>query len=147
MNARRTLVAGGLAAVAVAGGAAVASIAASASTAVPVVHTIRLVAHQTGTHQFTRHTAAATEVDRRQGKVVGYDILHEQFNQTSGLITGAVVLQRGLLYFRLPFSNGPVLIGKITGGADAFKGVRGTITAKPLNNAGTRTAVTIRYHY
>ena len=34
----------------------------------------------------------------------------------------------------------------VTGGTGAFKGATGTITAKALNKAGTRTAVTITYH-
>ena len=33
----------------------------------------------------------------------------------------------------------------MAGGTGAFKGVTGTIKAKSLNKAGTRTAVTITY--
>jgi len=33
-----------------------------------------------------------------------------------------------------------------TGGTGAFKGAKGTIRAKNLNKAGTRTAVTVKYH-
>lgn len=146
MNARRKVIAGCAVAAAVVGGT-VGGVSAFASSAAPAIHTIRLVAKQTGSHQFTRHSAATTEVDRRHGKVVGYDILHERFTQSAGVITGAIVLRPGLIYFRIPLSTHRVQAGKVTGGADAFKGVSGTITAKSLNNSGTKVAVTIKYHH
>jgi hypothetical protein len=40
----------------------------------------------------------------------------------------------------------PVIRGRVTGGTGAFRGAAGSITAKNLNKAGTRTAVTIKYH-
>ena len=43
-------------------------------------------------------------------------------------------------------SNGPVTHGTVTGGTGAFKGATGTITAKALDQTGTRIAVTITYH-
>jgi hypothetical protein len=41
--------------------------------------------------------------------------------------------------------SGAVSNGKVTGGTGAFKGATGTITAKNLNKAGTRTAVKVTY--
>lgn len=146
MNAGRKIIVG-CAATAVVVGGTVGGVDAFATSAAPAIHTIRLTAKQTGSHQFNRHTVVATEVDRRHGKVVGYDILHEHITRTGGVITGAVVLQPGLIYFRIPLSSSHVLVGKVTGGADAFKGVSGTIAAKPLNNSGTKVAVTIKYHH
>lgn len=40
---------------------------------------------------------------------------------------------------------GEISHGKVTGGTGAFKGATGTVKAKNLNSAGTRTAVTITY--
>jgi hypothetical protein len=149
MDTRLKIIASCAAAVTIAGGVTAGTVAAGAAPAAPAVHTIRLVAHLTGSHQYNRHAVATTEVDRRAGKIVGYNILHEHFTKTGGLITGAVVRQRGLIYFRIPLTakSGPVFTGTLTGGANAFKGVRGTITARNLNNAGTKTKVIINYHH
>ena len=56
---------------------------------------------------------------------------------TGGFLYGTVTLN---------FKTGAVTDGKVTGGTGAFKGATGTIKAKNLNQAGTRTAVTITYH-
>jgi hypothetical protein len=43
-------------------------------------------------------------------------------------------------------SANPVIHGTVIGGTGIFKGAAGTILAKNLNNAGTKTAVIITYH-
>ena len=43
-------------------------------------------------------------------------------------------------------SDGPATHGTVTGGTGAFKGATGTITARALDQNGTRIAVTITYH-
>ena len=43
-------------------------------------------------------------------------------------------------------TGNPAVHGRVTGGTGAFRGATGTITARNLNKAGTRTAVTIKYH-
>ena len=58
----------------------------------------------------------------------------------------AVDLSGGLLYGAMTESNGPVTHGTVTGGTGAFKGAAGTITAKALDQTGTRIAVAITYH-
>jgi hypothetical protein len=149
MNTRRKIIAGCAATIALAaGGVTAGAVTAAATPRAAVVHTIRFVAHRTGSHQFTQQTSAATETDRRNGKIVGYDMLRFHFTKSSGVVNGAVVLQRGLIYFRVPLnSSGPVFTGPLTGGAVAFRGVKGTITARPRNSADTVTAITIRYHF
>jgi len=54
----------------------------------------------------------------------------------------------GFLYgtFNVNFSTSTITNGKVTGGTGAFKGASGTIKAKELNSAGSRTRVTITYH-
>lgn len=147
MDTRHKVIASCTAALAVAGGVTAGTVAAAATPTAATVHTIRFISRQTASHRLNPHTALAAGTDRRAGKIVGYDVLHEHFTQTSGQINGAVALAGGVLYFRLPLSNSPVLTGKITGGSNSFRGVRGTITGKNLNQAGTRTRVTITYHH
>ena len=57
-------------------------------------------------------------------------------NTTGGFlyVTGTVTLKTSA------FSN-----GKVTGGTGSFTDATGTIKAKDLNQAGTRTAVTVTY--
>jgi hypothetical protein len=145
MTIRRAIVVGSCAGVTAIAVAAVTGVA----TAAPAVtnHTIKLVATQTSIHQFSRSSASAAETDRHNGKVIGYDILSEHFTQTSGLILGAFTTNGGVIYFRVPFTNTKTLHGKLTGGSGKFAGVQGTIAATSLNNAGTKTAVTIVYHH
>ena len=52
----------------------------------------------------------------------------------------------GFIYGVANASASPVIHGTLTGGTGIFKGAAGTILAKNLNAAGTKTAVTITYH-
>jgi hypothetical protein len=52
----------------------------------------------------------------------------------------------GFVYGVATASNSPVIHGTVTGGTGIFKGAAGTILAKNLNKAGTKTAITITYH-
>jgi hypothetical protein len=84
----------------------------------------------------------------KAGKVVGYDLLHAVFNPEKG--TGAVnvviATSGGFVYGVATATASPVIHGTVTGGTGAFKGAAGTILAKNLNRAGTRTAITVTYH-
>ena len=59
----------------------------------------------------------------------------------------AAVTAGGFVYGTLTvnFKTGAITNGKVTGGTGAFAGATGTIKAKNLNKAGTRTAVTVTY--
>lgn len=121
------------------------------ATAAPTTtnHTIKLVATQIASHQFSRSTASEADVDRHLGKVIGYNVLSEKFSSTGGVIAGSYAPPGGgNLYFEIntPIPITKTLHGKVTGGSGKFAGASGTITATELNKTGTKTAVTIRWH-
>jgi hypothetical protein len=145
MTMRRNVVIGGLGAVLAAGIVAVSTVAGAESAVVN--HTIKLVATQTASHSSSQSSATEADTDRHHGKVIGYDVLSFKFtSNNSGLILGSFATQGGVLNFRLPITNTRTLHGKVTGGSGRFAGVSGTIAATQLNNAGTKTAVTIVWH-
>ena len=97
---------------------------------------------------FTKTTFGIQDTDvNAKGKTIGCDELY--FKATSkNTATANVALDTtgGFLYGTLTVNfTSPVINGKVTGGTGAFKGATGTITAKSLNKAGTRTAVTVKY--
>jgi hypothetical protein len=119
--------------------------AASARTA---SHTLAF----TSVQQATAHLSPAVSVSAHKdvskaGKVIGYDILRFSPNRKTGAtsIGVAVGLKGGYLYGVLRESNGPAVHGTVTGGTGTYRGATGTITARPLNQNGSRTAVTITY--
>ena len=69
-------------------------------------------------------------------------------SKTTAAVNVTVDTKGGFLYGTLTvnLNTGAVTNGKVTGGTGVFCGATGTITAKNLNQAGTRTAVTITYH-
>lgn len=112
-------------------------------------HTLKFIAVKKASVNFTKTTFGQQETDvNAKGKTIGYDELY--FKATSSTkATANVTLDTtgGLLYGTLTVNfTSPVIKGKVTGGTGKFKGATGTITAKSLNKAGTRTAVTVKYH-
>jgi hypothetical protein len=96
-----------------------------------------------------RRTLRPPSLDvNKAGKVVGYDLLYFVFNPKteSAKINFTAVINGGFVYGVANASANPVTHGTVTGGTGIFKGAAGTILAKNLNNAGTRTAITITYH-
>jgi hypothetical protein len=82
------------------------------------------------------------------GKTVGFDVLHFTVaSATTGNVNITGDFSGGFLYGTgtINFKTNAFSNGKVTGGTGAFKGVTGTIKAKSLNKAGTRTTVTITY--
>lgn len=84
----------------------------------------------------------------KAGKVTGYDLLHVVINPKKHTAAVNVVFETsgGFAYGVTAGSNTGVMHGRITGGTGVFKGATGTILARNLNKAGTRTAVTLTYH-
>jgi hypothetical protein len=98
---------------------------------------------------FSKTTFGQDEIDRNKaGTIIGFDVINGKFDPATHSAKGWVAFSTrgGVLYGRLKFSNGPITTGTVTGGTGRFKGVSGTIYGKSLNSAGTRTAVTIKYH-
>jgi hypothetical protein len=114
-----------------------------------VTHTVKFISIRKDSANFSKTSSGQADLDvNHAGKTVGYDMLHFTFNPTTGHASGGVTLDTagGFLYGVLRITNNPVIHGRVTGGTGAFRGATGTITAKALNKAGTRTAVTITYH-
>lgn len=84
----------------------------------------------------------------KAAKVTGYDLLHVVINPKKHTAAVNVVFETsgGFAYGVTAGSNTGVMHGRITGGTGVFKGATGTILARNLNKAGTRTAVTLTYH-
>jgi hypothetical protein len=94
----------------------------------------------------TKTMSAQQDTDvNSKGKVIGYDDLYFASSSTSATGWATVDVDGGFIYgtFTVNFKTGAVTNGKVTGGARAFKGATGKLTAKTLSS--TRTAITITY--
>ena len=123
--------------------------AASASSSAVKSHTITFTSVQESMLNYSQTVNIVQEKDlNKAGKVIGYDVLHVAFNPKTETATLNIVLAAdgGFLYGVANASSSPVIHGTVTSGTGIFKGAAGTILAKNLNSAGTRTAVTITYH-
>src|ERR1700722_6884844 len=113
-------------------------------------HTLKFISVSKKSITLTKASGAQQDTDvSKAGKTVGFDMLY--FKATSGssaALNITVDTTGGFLYgiAKISFKTGAVTGGKVTGGTGSFKGASGTIKAKNLNQAGTRTAVTITYH-
>jgi hypothetical protein len=145
MNARTSIIAAGAAVVLGTTGALVLPAVASAHSA-PT--TLKFIALQKAGISFTRTTFGSQETDvSAAGKIIGFDMIYfTASSATTGTANVAVDVKGGFLNGTVTTTNGgKTFAGKVTGGTGAFKGATGTITAKALNKAGTRHAVTITY--
>lgn len=119
---------------------------ASASSA---THTLKFISVTKKSIMFTKTTGAQQDTDvNATGKTIGFDMLNfTATSATSARVNVTGDFSGGFLYGTgtINFKTGAFSNGKVTGGTGSFKGATGTIKAKPLNAAGTRTAVTITY--
>jgi hypothetical protein len=93
-------------------------------------------------------TGGQQDTDVKAGKTVGFDMLYFAATPSSGATLNLTVdTKGGFLYgtAAVNFKTGVISHGNVTGGTGAFKGATGTVKAKNLNSAGTRTAITITY--
>ena len=99
--------------------------------------------------RLTKTSGAQQDTDvNAAGKTVGFDMLYfEAASASTGAVNAAIDTAGGFLYGTLTdnLKTGAITNGKVSGGTGAFAGATGTIKAKNLNKAGTRTAVTIAY--
>ncbi len=136
-------------ATALAGTCAIVVPAASASTSAPKTHVLTFTSVQEAMHNYSQTISSQQDRDvNKAGKVVGYDLLYLVFNPKTetAKLNFTAVTSGGFVYGVASASASPVIHGTVTGGTGAFKGAAGTILAKNLNKAGTRTSVTITYH-
>ena len=135
-------------AAALSGAGAVLVPAASASPSAVKSHTITFTSVEEATVNYP-HSAAQQDRDvNKAGKVIGYDVLYSVFNPKtmSAKINFTAVTNGGVVYGVASAGASPVIHGTVTGGTGVYKGAAGTILARNLNKAGTRTSVTITYH-
>jgi hypothetical protein len=146
MKFRTSLTAIGAAVVLGTTGALVAPAVASAHTG---TQTLKFISVTKKSIMLTKTTGAQQDTDvNTAGKTVGFDMLYfAPTSATTAAVNVAVDTTGGFLYGTLTvnFKTGALTHGKVTGGTGAFAGATGTIKAKNLNKAGTRTAVTITY--
>jgi hypothetical protein len=122
--------------------------AASASTSAKT-HTLTFTSVQEAVDNYSQTVSSQQDKDvNKAGKTVGYDLLYLVFNPKSetAKLNFTAVTSGGFVYGVANASSNPTIHGTVTGGTGIFKGAAGTILAKNLNNAGTKTAVTITYH-
>jgi hypothetical protein len=121
----------------------------AAASAHTTSHTLKFISVTKASAMFTKTTGAQQDTDvNTAGKIIGFDMLYfAATSATTVTVNVTVDTTGGFLYgtFTVNTSNGVVSNGKVTGGTGSFKGAAGTITAKNLNKAGTRTAVTVTY--
>ena len=111
--------------------------------------TLKFISVQKASVTFSKTAFGQQDTDvNAAGKTVGFDMLYfTAVSATTGNVNVTVDTTGGFLYGTLTvnFKTGAISNGKVTGGTGSFVGATGTIKAKNLNKAGTRTAVTITY--
>ena len=121
----------------------------AAASARAATHTLQFISVTKASVGFSASTGAQQDTDvNAKGKVVGYDMLYfAAVSRTTAALNITLDTKGGMLYATasVNLQTGAVSGGKVTGGTGAFKGATGTLTAKDLNKAGTRTAVKITY--
>ena len=146
MKLRASLTAAGAAAILATTGALALPAVASAHSA-PT--TLKFISVTKGSTMFTKMSGGQQDTDvNAAGKTVGFDMLYfAAASATTGNVNVTVDTTGGFLYGTLTvnFKTGATSNGKVTGGTGSFVGATGTIKAKNLYKAGTRTAVTITY--
>lgn len=107
-------------------------------------HHMRFVAYSDRNIRFGQTTFGGTEIDRRDGHRVGFDVISGKFNLTTHSVTIYVSVARrgGLLHAKVHDVSNTRYVGRVTGGSGRFKGASGTVTAQDLKGNGTRVIVT-----
>jgi hypothetical protein len=128
-------------------GAALAPQLGSAASAGVAMHTLKLVAHQTGSHNTSKTTFVGSDADHspKTHKIVGYDSITGKFNVKTGVvkIDAAVALKGGIITAALTGSGqSNKLDGVITGGTGKYAGIQGTIHT----HGDKTTFITFKYH-
>jgi hypothetical protein len=146
MKMRAPIAAASAAAILGAGAFVLPAVASSTATS----HTLKFISVSKKSIMLTKASGAQQNTDvSKAGKTVGFDMLYfKATSASSAALNITVDTTGGFLYgtAKISFKTGAVTDGKVTGVTGSFKGATGTIKAKNLNKAGTRTAVTITYH-
>ena len=112
-------------------------------------HTLTFTSVTESMVNFSRTSVGQQDKDvNKAGKTIGYDLLSIAFNPKTetAKLNVTVITSDGFVYAVASGNASSAIRGTVTGGTGSFKGAAGTILAKNINKAGTRTAVTITYH-
>jgi hypothetical protein len=146
MKVRTSLAAAGAAAVLSVTGAFSLPALASAHSS---THTLKFTSVQKAMASFTGTTLGQQDTDvNTAGKTVGFDEIYLAAISSSTAAANYILDTKGGILdatFTVNFKTGVVTDGKVTGGTGAFAGATGTFTAKALNTAATKYAVTVTY--
>ena len=118
----------------------------SAAKPATASHTLKFISVEKASVNLSKTMIAQQDTDvSSTGKVIGYDDLYLATGTTTAAGWATLDIDGGFIYatFTVNFKTGAITNGKVTGGARAFKGATGKLTAKDLSS--TRTAVTITY--
>ncbi|MGN6473262.1 MAG: hypothetical protein ACTHK4_06400 [Mycobacteriales bacterium] len=139
----------GAAVAVMASGAVAGAVSFSAAAPAATTHTLKFTTTEIADHIIGFHDLAAN-VEKHNGKIVGYDTTDCKMNvQTKTAhcevdLARAQGTMRGWISLDLNTGSGT---GVVTGGTRAFHGVSGSISAQSTTQSKTPvTAVTVRYH-
>jgi hypothetical protein len=144
---KRAIAIGIASAATVAAGLGVATTVDGASAAAKVHH-LKFVSAPIAFHRTGNGTFVGTEVNRHQGKVVGYDTFSGKFNRHTGkaFLRVAVSRKGGLLFAHVTHGDHVPFTGKVTGGRGRFSGATGTVRGFTPKHS-EKVFVRIRYHF
>jgi hypothetical protein len=114
------------------------------------VHTKRFVSRDIASHSTGAKTFAGAAVDRHAGHIIGYDSFTGHFypQQDRAVIRGSFALRNGSIAVVVNFnSTGSTFSGRILNGTGKYKGIDGTVTARPAPHNGDKTYITLTYHF
>jgi hypothetical protein len=99
------------------------------ASAAAKVHHMRYVSRPTAGHGTGHNTFVGTEVNRRQGKIVGYDTVSGNFGirTNNPFIRVALSRKGGLLFWQAHLGQSEHFTGEVTGGRGRFSGATGTV--------------------
>ncbi len=139
----------GAAVAVMAGGTVAGAVSLSSAAPASTTHTLKFNASQIADHIIGFQDIAA-DVDKQNGKVVGYDTTDCKMSTQTKSAHCEVTLARaeGTMrgWVNIDLNTG-LATGTVTGGTRAYRGVTGTISGQSGTQAkNPKTAVTIRYH-
>jgi hypothetical protein len=111
------------------------------------VHTLKFNSIEIASHGLGKTSFASADVDKRKGKVIGYDSVTGKFNVHTHVanLSVALALKGGVINVSGSSAESGAFVGKVTGGSGKYKGIKGTVTGDQVNNK--TTAVVIKYHF
>jgi hypothetical protein len=117
------------------------------ASAAPTPHTLKFTAISLADHNLGKTHFSGAEVDKRKGKVIGYDVFTGTFDPATNKVKLQVALgiKGGFLLLDLDPTTGIRFTGTVAGGTGKFAGATGTIKAHSPSQNSNKTFVTIHY--